>query len=244
MNLTFRVQEELTVASRNSLIQERFTISPNLSKLDINKKISKKLSKKRKNKEPEPSFEISSSEVIKNKREKDYIGSYCRDTFRKYKNWKNGLNQEDRSENEFGILLEKPKETYKTFNSIELFDVIGCLKLNRPHHPKAYIVIDKNKEEEKLTVIPWQPNWLQTNQTKDTITNQAKEYQHKFKNINLDNKISIEDISLSISLERFAKLYKLDKTTNRFVVPAEDSRRVRIVRLVKQELNKPLEVIA
>lgn len=222
--------------TKTSYLQESSLETKNFENLKLKKT---KAVKKKKEEISQQNFTVRSNEFIKNRKEKDYTGSYCRDTFRKHKLWKQNLSKEEQNENDSGLLIEKPKETYKAFNSIELFDVIGCLKNSRPHYPKSYIVVGKEKEEENLLVIPWHASWLEQEHTKESITQHYKEYIHQNKSLNLDNKISIIDIGLSVSLERFVKLYKLDKSTNRFVVPLEDARKVKIVRFVKQEDNNP-----
>lgn len=240
MSFIFRVCEE-TFTKQHSLFQESSRVMKDFENLELKKP---KAVKKKKEEPSQPNFTVRSNELIKNRKEKDYTGSYCRDTFRKHKLWKQGLSKEEQNENDSGLLIEKPKETYKAFNSIELFDVIGCLKSSRPFHPKSYIVISKNKEDETIVVIPWHASWLEQEHTKDSITQHYKEYIHQNKGLNLDNKLSIVDIGLSVSLERFVKLYKLDKTKNRFVVPSEDVRKVKIVRFVKQEDDKSGELTA
>lgn len=228
MNIIFNFSEN--IFTRNTINTQEFIKVMN----DFNE-VKSKGKKPKKEQLPQKKFEVRSNELIKNRKERDFTGSYCKETFKKHKAWKQSLSREDFEENESGLLIEKPKETYKTFNSIELYDVIGCVKASRPHYPKAYLVVEKNKDEERLTVIPWQASWLEQEHTKDTLRNHYQEYFHQNKSLNIDNKLKIEDISLSVSLERFVKLYKLDRTINKFIVPSEETRKVRLVRFIQQE---------
>lgn len=179
------------------------------------------------------SFTSYTKNVIRNRREKDYTGNYCKTTFRKYRDFKEKLNKEELGEFIEELYIENPRETEKIFNSLEVYDVIGCIKFSRPHHPKSYLVINKNKEEQTLEVIPWQYTWLDNPIEKVKLS--IREFQHQFKNINLENRVSIEDLGLSLSLGLFVKLYKFNKKEDTFNTPDSDVRKVRIITVIKQE---------
>ncbi len=190
-------------------------------------------SKKNKPEVKQEIFTKHSRELIRNRKERDYSGNYCKNTFKKHRDLKLKLNKEEKEEFIEELYIENPREAEKTFVNIEIFDVIGCIKYSRPCHPKSYLVISKDKEEQILEVIPWQHSWLET--PSDKIKHSIREFQHQFKSVNVENKISIEDLGLTISLGLYTKLYKFNKTLDKFSIPDSDIRKVKIVSVIKQE---------
>lgn len=194
-----------------------------------------KKNKKGNNQPIEPAIEMTQRNVVRHRKETDYLGNYCKNTFRKHKQWRQGLSQEEDSEHQDGLLIQNPKEVLKTFNSIQTYDVIGCLTLAKPYNPKAYLVIGKNKEEQTLKVIPWQRNWLELTNISIKLKQLIHEDKTACRGILKEDEIKIEDISMSLSLGAYIKLYSHDKTTDLFTTTSGETKKVRIVTFVRQE---------